>query len=543
MRILFKKCKTLTRLFLILIHHGFPAFKKSIDRIRYRKSPSLEQLQSIHRVDESVLDDQRNQSFDSSILFSILTPLYNTPEKFLIELLESVKKQTYPYWQFCLADASQEGYEYVERICKEYASTDSRFVYFRLENNEGISGNTNACLKLATGNYIGLLDHDDILHPSALYECYQVIKEQNADFMYTDEVKFDTTPELVSDPLFFNFKPGFGKEDLRSHNYICHFTCFKKSLLDVIGDVYRPAFDGSQDHDMVLRLTEVAKHIVHIPKVLYYWRVHKNSVSMDLSTKSYAVDAAIHAIEEQLEREHEKGTVSSNLPFLTIYREKYEFPKAMVSILIHSIDSEFLFEKTKRSIEQDSSYTNIEILRADDLEKAIQSSKGDYILFVKSGCIVKEASWIEELLMHAFRTGVGTVAGKVYNSDTSIHYAGVALRSDIYPLCKYDLLSDIGYEGMLCYVRNVSANRMVCMMTKKKDIQLDLSMKSFIDIDLCLMQSQKGLRHIWTPFALMEFTGKSKEDNNGFLDLQTKWKDTLNQDPYFNSNWETLHLV
>lgn len=150
-------------------------------------------------------------------------------------------------------------------------SNDDRIQYHALEKNEGISDNTNECIKLATGNYYALLDHDDLLHPSALYEVSKVIEAKGADFIYTDEVKFRKNIYSIDNPYYFNLKPGFSKYDLRSHNYICHLTVFSKQLLESEPVFYRHEFDGSQDHDMVLRMTEKAKKIVHIPKVLYYW--------------------------------------------------------------------------------------------------------------------------------------------------------------------------------------------------------------------------------------------------------------------------------
>ena len=237
----------------MLIKQGPFAVLRAI-RDHYRKKREEEKfrnrVRSLHLISDGERENQKNRKFLAPVSFSIITPLYNTPENYLRELLESLQKQTYPKWQLCLADGSDKEHEYVGEICREYASKDSRICYEVLEENKGISENTNECLKFATGDYIGLLDHDDILHESALYEMMKVIEEEKADFLYSDEVKFSGKIEDASD---FNFKPGFGKDELRAHNYICHFTVFKKSLLDQIGQAYRPEFDGSQDHDMVLR--------------------------------------------------------------------------------------------------------------------------------------------------------------------------------------------------------------------------------------------------------------------------------------------------
>ena len=230
-------------------------------------------------------------------LISILVPLYNTPEKFLREMIESVLVQTYGNFELCLADGSDEEHSFVGDICKDYASKDKRVVYKKLEKNEGISGNTNRCVELSTGEYIGLFDHDDILHPSALYEYVKVINEQNADYIYCDEITFEG--ESINDMITLHFKPDYAIDTLRANNYICHFSVFKRSLLKET-ELFRKEYDGSQDHDMILRLTSLAENVVHVPKILYYWRSHPGSVASDISAKYYAIDAAKRAVQNHL---------------------------------------------------------------------------------------------------------------------------------------------------------------------------------------------------------------------------------------------------
>ncbi len=249
-------------------------------------------MRSLHVITRRQRYWQKRHVFKNPVKFSIITPLYNTPKRYLVELIRSLERQTYPNWELCLADGSDKEHSYVKKICQRWCKKDARIIYTKLKENKGISQNTNACIKISSGQYFGLLDHDDILHESALFEMMMQISRHNADFLYSDEAKFSGN---IKDAKDFNFKPGFGKDELRSHNYICHFTVFSRELLHKIGQIYRPEFDGSQDHDMVLRLTEKARRIVHIPKVLYYWRVHPESVSMNLSSKNYAVDAAIRA--------------------------------------------------------------------------------------------------------------------------------------------------------------------------------------------------------------------------------------------------------
>ncbi|WP_334104682.1 glycosyltransferase family 2 protein, partial [Muricomes intestini] len=387
-----------------------------------------------HLISDEERIRQKKVHFQDKIKFSVITPLYNTPEEYLLELLHSLVKQTYVNWELCLADGSDLQHGYVGEICREWAKKDSRIIYKRLQENRGISENTNVCIELASGEYLGLLDHDDILHESALFEMLTAIQKTGADFLYSDEVKFSGSIEAAAD---FNFKPGFGKDELRSHNYICHFTVFKRELLEGEETFYRPAFDGSQDHDMVLRLTEKAKCIRHVPKVLYYWRVHPNSVSMNLDSKRYAVDAAIRAVSEQLVRSGEKGKVKSNLPYQTIYRIQYDFDsKNKVAVLVHDIESEEEYSETVKVLKEHISYKNTFIIPVwkdtyetdgQALNRVIAKTKCNFFVLLDSHCVPKNKGWIEEMLMFAQRRDVFAVGAKVLYKDNTVCCAGIAL--------------------------------------------------------------------------------------------------------------------
>ncbi len=252
---------------------------------------------------------QRLHKFDREVKFSILMPLYNTPEKFLRQAIESVMDQTYEGWELCLADGSDEEHAYVEQICREYMERDKqylrpssslycRILYKKLPKNEGISGNTNACLAMSSGNYIALFDHDDVLHPCVLYEYMKMICEKGADYIYCDEATFKGSG-TIDDMITLHFKPDYAPDNLLANNYICHFSAFARRLLDGT-ELFRSEFDGSQDHDMILRLTSRAKCVVHVPKLLYYWRSHAGSVASDINAKSYAIEAAKGAVAAHL---------------------------------------------------------------------------------------------------------------------------------------------------------------------------------------------------------------------------------------------------
>ena len=305
---------------------------------------------------------ERETVFPRMVKISILVPLWNNTKEFQIEMLDSVMNQTYQNWELCLADGSDEEHGYIGDICREYAArADGRIVYRHLEKNGGIAGNTNACLELATGEYIGLLDQDDILHPSVLFEYVKAINEQGADYLYCDETTFKSGD--INHMLTMHFKPDYAPDNLRANNYICHFSVFKRSLLDG-KELFRPKFDGSQDHDMILRLTDNAKKIVHVPRLMYYWRCHSGSVASGISAKPYAIEAAKGAVAEHLRHHgYDHFKIESTRAFETIFRIRYEIlgnPK--ISIVIPNKDHVADLEVCVSSIFEKSTYDNFEVV-------------------------------------------------------------------------------------------------------------------------------------------------------------------------------------
>ena len=305
---------------------------------------------------------ERETVFPRMVKISILVPLWNNKRDFQIEMLDSVMNQTYQNWELCLADGSDEEHSYIGEICREYAlRSGGRIVYQHLEKNMGIAGNTNACLAMATGEYIGLLDQDDILHPSVLYEYVKAINEQGADYLYCDETTFKSGD--INKMLTMHFKPDYAPDNLRANNYICHFSVFSRQLLDGT-ELFRTKFDGSQDHDMILRLTDNAKKIVHIPRLMYYWRCHSGSVASGIDAKPYAIASAKGAVSEHL-RKHgfDHFQITSTRAFETIFRIRYQIlgnPK--VTILIPNKDHVEDLRRCISSILEKSTYDNYEIL-------------------------------------------------------------------------------------------------------------------------------------------------------------------------------------
>ena len=253
-------------------------------------------------------------------VFSIAVPLYNTPESFLRDMIRSVTGQSWQKWELCLADGSDAEHAGVREICEEAAGQDSRIRYRKMERNGGISENSNAALEMAAGDYIVLLDHDDILIPSALREAARAIRETGADFLYSDEAVFESpNPKKI---LEIHRKAEFSQEALLRSNYICHLAVFRRELLKKAGG-FRKAYDGSQDHDLFLRLTDEAGKVAHIPKVLYFWRSHGGSVAADIGVKDYAVDAGIRSVRDFLrEKKGIEAEVVSSEECRTIYEVK-----------------------------------------------------------------------------------------------------------------------------------------------------------------------------------------------------------------------------
>ena len=533
--------------------------------------------------------------FPKDVTFSILVPLYNTPERFLREMIESVTAQTYGKWELCLADGSDDAHDFVGRICQEYRQKDSRIKYQKLAKNEGISGNTNECYKMATGNYIALFDHDDLLHPCVLFAYMQAICEKDADYIYCDEATFKGNS--INHMITLHFKPDFAPDNLLANNYICHFSVFSRELLES-GELFRSQFDGSQDHDMILRLTAKAKHIVHIPRILYYWRSHKGSVASSIDAKTYAIDAAKGAVADHLTKlGYRNFEIESTRAFATIFRIKYELTsRPLVSIIIPNKDHVDDLSRCVESIINLSTYDNYEIVIVENNSETaeirtyyeeisrhprvqvveykgdfnyskinnfgVQYAKGEYLLLLNNDTEVITPDWMEELLMYAMRKDVGVVGAKLYYPDKTIQHAGIVIGLGAHRTAGHTHYripeANVGYMGRLCYAQDVTAVTGACMMVSKALYEelggLDESFTVALnDVDFCLRVREKGLLNIFTPFAeLYHYESKSrgsdKKDERALRYQQesdrfrVKWADALAKgDPYYNPNFSLDH--
>ena len=522
---------------------------------------------------------------------SIVVPLYNTPLNFLEELLDSVVNQTYRNWELCCVDAGQD--TAVGQHVQARAKADPRIRYQKLTENEGIAGNTNHGFELATGDYIALLDHDDILHPCALWYTAQAIVEQGADFVYTDEATFESKVENV---VLYHFKPDFMLDNLRSNNYICHLTTFSKVLMEQAGGGERAEYNGSQDYDLFLRLTEKAQKIAHIPHALYYWRSSPNSTASDISAKTYCIDAGIAALKAHYAR---CGVAVDDVTLIPgtpgYYKTDYTMAHpGRVSILIPTCDHIRDLETCVESIYARTTYPDFEILLIENNSKEEQTFRsyermrkehpdtlkvltwqgkgfnysalnnfgaqyatGEYLLLLNNDTEVITPGWLEEMVMYAQQKRVGCVGAKLFYPDDTIQHAGVGfgIGGVAGHLHKYFPATSDGYMGRLNYVQDVYGDTAACLLIRKEIYDevhgLDESYAvAFNDVDFCVRVREAGYTNVFTPFAqLYHYESKSRgmEDNpekqkrfqGEVLRFQARWGDLLAKgDPCTNPNFD-----
>lgn len=568
--------------------------KGVLHKIAYKKNEkeAMKQFGTKSFPDEARAKAERETVFPRMPKISILVPLWNNEPEFQKEMLDSVMNQTYQNWELCLADGSDDAHSYMGEISKEYAArSNGRIVYKKLEKNEGISGNTNACLAMATGEFIGLLDQDDILHPSTLYEYVKAINEKDADYIYCDETTFKSGN--IDHMLTMHFKPDYAPDNLRANNYICHFSVFKRDLLQG-AELFRSQFDGSQDHDMILRLTDAAQNVVHVPKLLYYWRCHATSVASNIEAKPYAIEAARGAVAENLRSHGFKNfQITSTRAFETIFKIRYQIiGSPRISIVILNKDHVMDLKRCISSIEEKSTYDNYEIvvvennsetkeikdyyelLKDDPRVKVVtytgsfnysainnfgvKETTGEYILLLNNDTQVITVNWMEEMLMYAQREDVGAVGAKLYYGDKTIQHAGVVIGLGAHRTAGHTHYKqhreNLGYMGRLCYAQDVTAVTGACLLVKKSLFEkvggLDESFAiSLNDVDFCLKLRKLGLLNVFTPFAeLYHFESISRGlDDQGekaerysreSAHFRDKWKKELQQgDPYYNPNF------
>ena len=537
-----------------------------------------------HKADKRVLRRQKHASFAQKPLISIVIPLYCTPLPYLKELIESVRRQSYENWQLCLADGSPD--DKAKEFLEKHYGREKRIVYQKLEENGGISVNTNAAAELAKGEYLMFCDHDDTLEPDALYEIVKAINDTDADVVYTDEDKVSMDGQHYFDP---NFKPDFNLFRLRENNYICHIFVVRKSLTGETG-MLRSEFDGAQDFDFILRCCEKAKKITHIPKVLYHWRCHMDSTAADPSSKAYAYEAGRKAIREHYQRMGIDAKVDmTERPGW--YRSHIKIQgNPMVSIIIPNKDHTDDLELCLFSMSRKSTYRNYEILIVENNSEkeetfeyykklperypkvrvltwekefnysainnfAAEEAQGEYLLFLNNDVEILTPDWIEEMLQNCQQENVAAVGAKLYYPDDTIQHAGVVLGLGGiagHIMCRASR-EDPGYFGRMISVQEISAVTAACMMVKKSEFDSvkgfdETFQVAFNDIDLCMKFRAARKKIIFTPYAeLYHYESKSRglEDtpekqfrfDKEVKRFQEKWAQQLEMgDPYYSPN-------
>ena len=515
-----------------------------------------------------------NFSYEPKI--SIIVPVYNTPPNVLKETIESVTSQLYPNWELCLCDDASTS-SHVRNILNQFQKEDSRIKIIFSKTNGGISRASNNALSLATGEFIGLLDHDDVLTKDALFEVVRHLNnDPKTDYVYSDEDKIDQNGQRL-EPFF---KPDWSPELFFSINYVTHFSVIRKSIVDKIGG-FRPEYAGSQDYDLILRVTEETDRIAHIPKILYNWRKISGSASGQVNAKPYAFAAAKKALSDACKRRRIKAKVLDGL-FTGSYRINYEIHgNPLISIVILNKDNKIMLKQCINSIKSKSTFKNYEIIIVDHNSKdpatleylktlpykvikyngkfnfsrmnnlGVKNSKGEYIIILNNDVKVIEPDWIQALLEHVQKPDVGIAGAKLLFPDDNVQHAGTIIGFNGYAH-NYGGFhkSDPGYYGMASVVRECSAVTAACFMIKRTIFDevngFDEKMaQSWQDVDICLRVLQKGNRIIYTPYSLLyHITGGTRgkidvtpEEISAKNIFKKKHAQFLNlKDPYYNPN-------
>ena len=553
-----------------LKHYGVRGFyARLLERFEEREVEYQEWYEK-NKPSEEELARQRKKKWKEPVTISVLVPAYRTPEVFLRQMIESVLNQTYPHLELCIADGSGENIS-VEKVVKEYQAKDQRVRYQRLEKNEGIAGNTNAAIRMATGDYLALFDHDDLLAPNALFEVASTIEKDKADVVYTDEDKVTSDLKEHFQP---HFKPDFNPDLLCSNNYICHLFVVKRSLALKLGG-QDPAYDGAQDYDFIFRCTEEAEKIVHIAKILYHWRVHQASTADNPTSKMYAFDAGKRAIEAHLQRIGAKAEVSHTKD-LGFYRVKYQVqgnPK--VSIVIPNKDEKETLKKCLESIWQKTTYSNYEIILVENNSTTreirdyyqeldgkngvrvvywdkefnysainnfgISYAKGEYILCLNNDITVISPEWMEELLANCQRPEVGIVGARLYYPDNTIQHAGIVLGMGG---CAGSLFVGLarsrgGYLHKAALQQDLSAVTAACFMVKKEAFEKvgGFEEKLAVACYLVVYDPYAELYHHESKTRGYENTEAKKRRFQEEIEyMLCHWMPDILSDPYYNEN-------
>lgn len=597
----YRKLKKYFRNFFVNIRNDgiVETFKRIFFRIKqiikYRREARREKDPYKLWLENNRIDRKKRQSIQEEIkglnykpLISIVMPVYNVDIRWIKKAIQSIKGQIYTNWELCIADdasTSKNLRKYLKRIGKEKKIK----VVFRKKNGH-ISEASNSALALATGEFVALMDNDDYIYPHALAEVVRVLNDKpKTDFIYSDEDKLDMKGKRI-EPFF---KPDWSPDLFMSTNYLCHLTVIRKKLVDKVGG-FRKGFEGSQDYDLYLRITEETENIEHIPDVLYSWRKIPGSTASEYADKNYAQKTSIKALEEALKRRGLKGEVSSGL-FPGSFRVKYDIVGTpLVSIIIPTKDKKEYIERCITSILSKTTYRNYEIIIVDtgttdketlDYYDSIEQhekiqfvywkerfnysavnnfgtkyAKGEYILLLNNDTEVLTPEWIEGMLEHAQRKNTGAVGVKLYYPDNTIQHAGIILginpgtgKGVAGHAFKFFPREIQGFPVQKDIIRNYSAVTAACLMVSREKYKevgnLEEGFRiAFNDVDFCLKLQAAGYINVYTPYTeLYHHESVSvgapgskdrdiKEFGKEIEKMYDKWEYLLLNDPYYNKN-------
>ena len=569
----------------------FVAKLKEFIRNLYQRKVTYKSWFKLTKASKEELIKQKEYKWaEDAPLFSIVVPLYRTPKGYLKELIESIEAQTYVKWELCLADGSPDNK--LEMLVKSYQ--DERIKYRYIGENLGISGNTNKAVEMATGDFIVLCDHDDLITPDALFEfAKEIVSDKEVDSIYSDEDKIDEKSYDVFDP---SFKPDFNIDMLRSQNYICHLYGVRRELVEKYG-MFNSEYDGAQDYDFILRMSEHSRKIAHVAKILYHWRTHQGSTALNPESKMYAYDAGARAIgahyarvlpEIQIERIENGYTLGM---YHTVFKFN-EYP--LISVIIPNKDHTDDLDKAIRSMIEKGTWPNLEFIVVENnsteektweyykkIEKeysqvkvvyydgifnyakinnfGVRHARGEYYLFMNNDVELIEPDSLKEMMGYGQRNDVGAVGCRLLYEDNTLQHAGVIVGEiGVAEHIFKKQIEGMTYHARAMLTQDMSAVTAAVMLVKKEVFEKvegfdERFAVAFNDIDICMKIREDKKLIVYAPYACFhhyESKSRGAEDTPEKIErfinevnlFNSKWRSFIeNGDPYYNCNFSKKH--
>ena len=569
----------------------FAAKLKEFIRNLYQRKVTYKSWFKLTKASKEELIKQKEYKWaEDTPLFSIVVPLYRTPKGYLKELIESIEAQTYVKWELCMADGSPDNK--LEMLVRSYQ--DERIKYRYIGENLGISGNTNKAVEMATGDFIVLCDHDDLITPDALFEfAKEIVADKEVDSIYSDEDKIDEKSYDVFDP---SFKPDFNIDMLRSQNYICHLYGVRRELVEKYG-MFNSEYDGAQDYDFILRMSEHSRKIAHVAKILYHWRTHQGSTALNPESKMYAYDAGARAIgahyarvlpEIQIERIENGYTLGM---YHTVFKFN-EYP--LISVIIPNKDHTDDLDKAIRSMIEKGTWPNLEFIVVENnsteektweyykkIEKeysqvkvvyydgifnyakinnfGVRHARGEYYLFMNNDVELIEPDSLKEMMGYGQRNDVGAVGCRLLYEDNTLQHAGVIVGEiGVAEHIFKKQIEGMTYHARAMLTQDMSAVTAAVMLVKKEVFEKvegfdERFAVAFNDIDICMKIREDKKLIVYAPYACFhhyESKSRGAEDTPEKIErfinevnlFNSKWRSFIeNGDPYYNCNFSKKH--